>query len=48
MRKYKFLKWNEYAYKINTIEQEGTWLLGEEKKNNFLWNSFAFDLYGMV
>lgn len=31
-----FLKWNEYTYKINTIKQEGTWLLGEEKKISFL------------
>ena len=29
--KYLISKCNEYTYKINTIEQDGTWLLGEDK-----------------
>ena len=30
--KYIISKCNEYTYKINTIIQDGTWLLGEDKK----------------
>jgi hypothetical protein len=30
--KYIVSKCNEYTYKINTIIQDGTWLLGEDKK----------------
>ena len=29
--KYIVSKCNEYTYKLNTIKQDGTWLLGEEK-----------------
>ena len=29
--KYIISKCNEYTYKLNTIKQDGTWLLGEEK-----------------
>ena len=28
--KYIITKCNEYTYKLNTIEQDGTWKLGEE------------------
>ena len=30
--KYLISKCNEYTYKINTIIQDGTWLLGEDTK----------------